>query len=120
MSRLKLLSILLVLLAVGFATAPSWIASGTNVNYTSGGNLITFTVTGMSGSDIDIRLTTSSPASKGTITDNASAISGQFWFDPSLLGNAYQGEMLDGLNVMGTTRRRSRARPGTRSRSKAR
>lgn len=103
MSLLKTSSILLVLLALGFATAPSWIATGANLNYSQGGNTITFTVTGRTDTDILIQLTTSTPLTKSIIPENASLDSGHFWFDPTLLANAYQGEVFDGLTVMGTS-----------------
>jgi hypothetical protein len=102
MSRLKLLSILLVLLALGFAAAPSWIDSGASINYTSGGNAISFTVASRTSTEIQIQLTTTSPKTHGTITGNASADSGQFWFDPALLANAYNGETIDDFTVTDT------------------
>ncbi len=103
MSRLKTLCILLVILALGFATAPSWIDSGANISYSSGGNTITFSVASRSGDNIQVLLTMSSPMSKGTIIENASADSDEFWYDPNLLANSYEGEMFGNLSAMGTS-----------------
>jgi len=100
---LRSLAILLILLTVVSATAPSWIDTGVSVNYTAGGNSVSFTVTGRAGDDITILLATSPPPHTGTIKGNASSDSGQFWFDQSLLNHAYSGQDIDGLSVMGTS-----------------
>jgi hypothetical protein len=102
--KLKSLCILLAFLSLGFATAPGWVANGTSLNYSSGGNLISFTVIGVSGGQISIAINTTSPKSSRAIKEDASAISGQFWFDQPSLAHSYDGELLNGLTVDGTGR----------------
>jgi hypothetical protein len=100
--KLKTLSVLLVLLSLGFATAPSWIAQGASLNYTSGTTSVSFLVTGVSGSNINIALTTAPPSATSNIVENATAESGQFWFDNSITSHAYEGELVNGLDVVST------------------
>lgn len=103
---MKLLaSLLVLLLLVGgvFARAPSWVSSGTSINYTVGSATYTFTVTEVSSSQIKIDLKTSSSSSTSRLIDNATADSGQFWFDPTLLTSASAGRSIGGYSVISTS-----------------
>ncbi len=103
---MKILASLLVLLLLFggvFARAPSWISSGTSINYTVGSAIYTFTVTEVTSSQIKIDLKTSSSSSTSRLIDNATADSGQFWFDPTLLTSASAGRSIGGYSVISTS-----------------
>ncbi len=100
--KLKTLSVLLVLLAVASATAPTWIAPGVSLNYTSGTTSVSFAVTSATSGKIGISLTTSPPPNTNNFEENATLTSGQFWFDPNMISHAYQGELINGFTVTST------------------
>lgn len=100
MRLLTSLLVLLLLFGGAFARAPSWIAVGTSINYTVGSSLYTFTVTEITSSQIKIDLKASSSTSR--LIDNATADSGQFWFDPTLLTSASAGRSIGDYSVVST------------------
>lgn len=102
---MKLLTSLLVLLLLFggvFARAPSWISVGTSINYTVGSSVYTFSVTEVTSSQVKIDLKTSSSSSTSRLIDNATADSGQFWFDSTLLTSASAGRSIGGYSVVST------------------
>ncbi|MEW6722239.1 MAG: hypothetical protein AB1324_03180, partial [Candidatus Micrarchaeota archaeon] len=85
----KILYILIALIAAAYATAPAWVTSGANVNYTVGGDTLSYSVVFRNSTDVKMEitnLTNSKIIAKPT--ENASGLSGQVWFDDSELENA--------------------------------
>lgn len=95
----KSVSLLLVLLALAYSTAPTWVDSGVSLNYSVGGGQVAFSVTGRTSSDVNINVV--QQGSPHTMIENASEDSGEFWYDPSLLANAYGGKMIGVYTVTG-------------------
>ncbi len=89
--HLRNLIAILLIVALANATAPTWVASGAMVKYTVGTDTITFTVLSRNTTDVVIRIDTLSTSKSRTISENASADYGQFWYDSDLLGGSYIG-----------------------------
>jgi hypothetical protein len=95
----KLLPLMLVLLAVCYSTAPAWVDTGVNLNYTVGNDTITFTVASRAADALKIQVKPLSSPKTSTATENASGVSGQFWFDTGLIANAYNGKKIGDYQV---------------------
>ncbi|MBI5046865.1 hypothetical protein HZC07_03995 [Candidatus Micrarchaeota archaeon] len=91
----KSLGILLVLLAVAYSVAPAWVSEGVNINYTMGTDNVSFTVLNRTSTGINLAVKFASASKINRPTDNVSADSGQFWFDNSLLADAFIGRAID-------------------------
>lgn len=70
---------LLLVISIGFATAPNWIQKGVEVEYKAGKDTVLFNVTQRSITDIKVDITTAGKTRKAS--HNASGISWDFWFD---------------------------------------
>ena len=96
----RCLVVLMMLLAICYSTAPSWVASGVNLNYTVGNDTVTFKVLDRSGDDLHLNLKYLSTAHQSNPTENASGESGQFWFDNSELSGASVGNIVGVYDVI--------------------
>jgi hypothetical protein len=92
---------ILAVISIGFATAPSWVASGASLTYSAGTDSIAFNVVSANGSDIKFNVVPSSTGKTNKATENASADSGQFWFDNTLLSSATVGGTVGDFSVVG-------------------
>jgi len=90
----------MILLAICYSTAPSWVASGVNLNYTVGSDTVTFKVINRSGDDLHLNVKYLSTAHESNPTENASTESGQFWFDNSELSGVSVGGMIGDYDVI--------------------
>ncbi len=103
MFKLKNIFILLVLFTIAFSSAPTWVVVGTNLNYSTTSNNLSFTVQNVSISQIKTQLKTYSTGgalvSTAVPNENASAMSGQFWFDPYFLQTAFVGGSIGAFSV---------------------
>lgn len=82
----KTLAILLLIANFAFATAPEWIVKGVELEYKVGSDTVVFSVVERNSTEIEIDIKTGPKIQRAT--ENASAITGQFWFDPALLEDA--------------------------------
>ena len=89
-----------LVLGLSFATAPSWVAKGVNINYTIGKDTGTFTVLDRTSTSIKLELKLSSLKKSTMPTENASSKYGQFWFDNSDLGNTFVGDRIGEFDVI--------------------
>jgi hypothetical protein len=101
MSSARYLLPLLLLSAVAFSTAPSWVVKDTVIEYASGSDKITFTVLSNNGSDIKTQIKPSAAPNSYTATENASGLYGQFWFDSAELADAFSGQYIGDFSVTG-------------------
>jgi len=97
--HVKILMVLLALLPIGYSVAPAWVNTGVNLNYSAGSDAISFTVVSRSAEDIHLQLYTLSTDKTTHPVENASADSGQFWFDTSLLSGASPGTFAGAYSV---------------------
>jgi hypothetical protein len=97
--RTKILAFLLTLLAVGYSVAPAWVDTGVNLNYSVGSDTVSFSVLNRTATDIRIQTFTFSTSHNSFPDENASADSGQFWFDTSLLSSASSGDTVGSYSV---------------------
>jgi len=97
--RTKIIMALLALLAVSFSVAPSWVKSGVSLNYSVGSDLVSFSVLNRTDSNVQIKVFTKSTSHSTYPNENASAQSGQFWFDNSSLSSAYSGQNIGDYEV---------------------
>jgi len=97
--RTKIIIALLVMLAVCFSTAPSWVKPGINLNYSVASDLVSFSVLNRTSSDVKLQVFTRSTSRSTYPNENASAQSGQFWFDNSSLSSAYSGQDIGDYEV---------------------
>ncbi len=96
----RCLVVLMMLLAICYSTAPSWVASGVNLNYSVGTDTVSFSVLDRSGDDIHINQKTISTSAQANYLDNASAESGHFWFDSSEFSGESVGNMVGDYDVI--------------------
>ncbi|MBN1169685.1 hypothetical protein JXA56_01550 [Candidatus Micrarchaeota archaeon] len=89
----KSLSLLLLFAGIVFSTAPEWIAEGIELEYAVGGDKVVFSV--VERTSTEIRVEIRSGTSVRTAVENTSIISGQFWFDQSLLENASKYQYIE-------------------------
>jgi hypothetical protein len=99
-SAIILLALLLFTVSA-FSAAPSWVAQGAVLEYSVGTDTVKFTVLSSNGTDIRISIKAASASSAYTATENASADSGQFWYDSSELSSASVGADLGDFEVTG-------------------
>jgi len=107
---IKYLILFSLLASLVFSFSPEWVKEGLKVEYQiftynkdnpssiSSVSSVSFTVVSKVGQEIKIE--TRSPSTKTTPTgrpvNNATANSGEFWYEPSLLVNSYIGQNIDG------------------------
>jgi hypothetical protein len=96
----KTLFAILAVISLAFATAPIWVASGASLTYSAGTDSIAFNVVSANGSDIKINVVPASTGKTNTATENASADSGQFWYDNALLSSATVGSTVGDFAVV--------------------
>ncbi len=96
----KQIFIILVLVSILFSAAPDWVKTPLKVEYTgTPGGAIVFEVTTRTETDIGITLTVDG-APGGKPTDNATGVSGQFWYDNTKTAKANYDETFDGWKVV--------------------
>jgi len=93
------IAIFVMLLTLGYAIAPTWIAQGAKLDYSAGSDTVSFTVIKANSTDLKIEIKSSSSSKVRTGTENASASTGQFWFDSSLLSGASVGSTIEDYSV---------------------
>ncbi|MCI0504156.1 hypothetical protein L0Y65_05610 [Candidatus Micrarchaeota archaeon] len=98
----KMAFILLAIMAVGYAAAPSWVAGGASLTYSVGSDSVTFNVMSVSGEDIEIDVIPSTTGKVSRATENKSLDSGQFWYDSAKLASASVGSTVGDFTVAGT------------------
>ncbi len=99
--RARYLIVLLMLVPLAYATAPSWVAAGVNLTYSQGSTTNTYYVQSRSGDDItyQLRTVTSTSTRNPTLHGNASADYGDFWFDITLLSGQHTGDTVGDFSV---------------------
>jgi hypothetical protein len=93
------LFVILLLSALGFSAAPSWVVKGAVLEYSAGSDTVTFTVIDRTVENLKIDIKAKSAPTSYTANENVSGVSGQFWYDSSILSSATNGQSLGDFSV---------------------
>ncbi len=96
----KHIAIVLLMMTAVNATAPSWVATGVNVSYSSGSSTYNYFVQARNSTDVSVLIT--QQGHPFSASENASADYKDFWFDNTQLSGLITGDSMSDLSVTST------------------